>query len=260
MRHKTTVSIHKGLAKVPTLPRPISVLKALFCPCILFSHTRHTQPDHAIMADQPQMPKATHFRFFDLPGELRNRIYDFAVVQPKPIEPCKPERDRDVKWNNLASLIEYRYLRVLPPSICSASSVLRKESLKIYYAKNKFVLPAVAEDEVETGDRWIKAIGVESVQFMTSIVVLGPILLYDNPGAQHTIIGVHARITQSHKMMFKVMVAKDSRLTKDSADCLDDTLARCASAAALEFSALKGEALMLTWRNLRHTVPLLDAR
>lgn len=62
--------------------------------------------------------KQQHFRFLDLPPELRNRVYNYALVEKKgTVIPITPDLE--------------------PPALLSTSKQVREESLQIWYRQNR---------------------------------------------------------------------------------------------------------------------------
>lgn len=75
---------------------------------------------------------ASTFRLLDLPAELRDRVFELAVVSEEPIRVVEAKH---------ASGNERGYFKAQsPPALIQASRQTRHEALPVYYGKNSFVL------------------------------------------------------------------------------------------------------------------------
>jgi hypothetical protein len=107
----------------------------------------------------------TLFRLLDLPAELRNRIYHFAVVNEKPIDIIHHKR-----WRRAEALQQ--------PALASTCKQLRKEVLPIFYGGNSFVLDTVGDivqDFKGVVRAWMKACG----PYLSYIKSIGVSAYYD---------------------------------------------------------------------------------
>lgn len=80
-------------------------------------------------------PGIQHFRLLDLPSELRNMIYGFAMISD-PVTPI----NRDLK----------------PPPLTQVSRQIRNEALLIYWQKNQFVFTSGQFEPPKLLARWLR--------------------------------------------------------------------------------------------------------
>ena len=79
-----------------------------------------------------QMDPALQFRLQDLPAELRNTIYRYALVETVQIDVSPSGRVRE-------------------PALLRTSKGIRRETLSIYYSENRFRYPIFAYDFTRIG-------------------------------------------------------------------------------------------------------------
>ncbi|KAK5138138.1 hypothetical protein LTR08_004833 [Meristemomyces frigidus] len=95
---------------------------------------------------------ATPFRFFDLPPELRNRVYDLLLPEGTPTE-----------------------ISSRRPVITQASQQLRAETLPIYFAASRFVVDvnhkANVEQYTERVREWAKLTGPTQLKALCSVTL-----------------------------------------------------------------------------------------
>ncbi|KAK4503289.1 hypothetical protein PRZ48_006717 [Zasmidium cellare] len=78
----------------------------------------------------------TESRFMNLPPELRNRIYEFAVIDSKPIDLVEPDPTRKSRCR--------RSNKTVQPPLTLVCRQLRHEVLPIFYALNTFKVTVCA--------------------------------------------------------------------------------------------------------------------
>lgn len=99
-------------------------------------------------------------RFIDLPPELRNLIFDFALVH---------HENGDLA--NIHPVKKASYKRALGTlALTQVSSDLRKETLPIYYSVNTFALMPTASHEYKVAEEWLKLIGPGAVRHIRHIL------------------------------------------------------------------------------------------
>lgn len=96
--------------------------------------------------------------FPDLPAELRNRIYYFALVQDEPLQ-----------------LISQVYCKTAPtfrePGLLSANRQIRSESLSIFYAQNviQAKVEALGEDHALLVYAWLDGLSDKTLTMLQTI-------------------------------------------------------------------------------------------
>lgn len=98
-------------------------------------------PGHA-MRLPTDLSTSASFRFFDLPGELRNAVYELLVVEEDEIDICRKL-----------------------PRIAQVSRQLRDESLAVYLGRNRFLATQVP-DRCDFLIHWLATIGSQSLQYL----------------------------------------------------------------------------------------------
>ena len=98
--------------------------------------------------------------FIELPAELRNRIYEFAVIESDPIDLivccCK-------HCPHMAIVVQ--------PAVTRASRQLREESLPIFYGQNLFLGQAYEGYVPAKMIRWLRAIGAQNRSHIKNLYV-----------------------------------------------------------------------------------------
>ncbi|KAK5731483.1 hypothetical protein LTR17_011371 [Elasticomyces elasticus] len=95
--------------------------------------------------DSARMASTTSSRFLELPPELRNRIYEAAMIETGPIltHPVTGGRPDDVDHCTFihpiqGALESSECVAWGPPALLQSCRTIRREALSIYYARNVF--------------------------------------------------------------------------------------------------------------------------
>lgn len=102
--------------------------------------------------------------FLRLPGELRNRIYDMALIadhQPITAEP----------WTLYD---KSGHLNGLQPALARCCRSLRAEALPVFYSKNAFQLHVWPAKGRANASRWLRAIGAPNRAHVGSVYISRP--------------------------------------------------------------------------------------
>jgi len=107
----------------------------------------------SLLSKQEPVPSAP-FRFLDLPGEIRNYIYDLVLVEHGPIAIyacCTRLHD--------------------PPAITQVSRRLRGETLSLFYQKNRFRFEIFSPEEPNTFAIWINSLSLENIRNLRNVEI-----------------------------------------------------------------------------------------
>lgn len=91
-------------------------------------------------------PETPRCRLLELPAELRDLIYDFALTSPKPLVTF-----------HLDAYQKDSYTHATQPPLTRVSRQLRYETLPIYYSSNAFVLHTEGA-KAEDAQHWLQCI------------------------------------------------------------------------------------------------------
>ena len=105
-------------------------------------------------------------RLESLPGELRNRIYRYAVVQEEPVLPVL------VEWSPKRNFASIRYCK--EPALAHSCDQIRDEVLSIFYSENTFNFATIESglqgNLTEEAKIWLRSTGKYSSK-ITSIAM-----------------------------------------------------------------------------------------
>ncbi|KAK5709314.1 hypothetical protein LTR17_019885 [Elasticomyces elasticus] len=105
--------------------------------------------------DSALMTPTTRSAFLELPPELRNRVYEAALIQRSPI-PTHPERDIFLQPGLCKPIWR-------APALLQTCRQIRCEAFKIYYALNTFSIDCSEREDVMLPVlQWLRALDVES--------------------------------------------------------------------------------------------------
>ena len=96
--------------------------------------------------------------FFKLPPELRNRIYEFALLQRTPIviicqQACGQHSRR----------------HAMQPALSRTCRLLRKETLPIFYGQHTFLIAFYPH--APAAEAWLSAIGLENLGLLRNVLI-----------------------------------------------------------------------------------------
>jgi hypothetical protein len=119
--------------------------------------TMDSPDSHDATVDQPA-PKG----FLSLPQELRDHIYELALVKPR---------------NTITMLSNYSCFQsevsAAQPALARVNRQIRQETLPIFYSANLFLAELSDETDLDTAKRWLQAIGDENVKSLRRLVLCG---------------------------------------------------------------------------------------
>jgi len=104
-----------------------------------------------------------HFPFLKLPPELRNTIYEMALVEPEPIALSDGPRGWVSKDEARVRLSGARLLRT-----CRE---IRSEALSIYFCRNRFIIGVYNNGERKIASSWLRSIGPKCRARLEQVVV-----------------------------------------------------------------------------------------
>jgi len=107
----------------------------------------------SIFATNHDAPQTKHFRFLDLPPELRNYIYELALIHSTDTKPLKIYRRRRPSQGHRQLL--------------GVSKQLRHEALLIYYSQNHFLFNSTPSDL----HAWLQVIGLSVVRCLMGLTL-----------------------------------------------------------------------------------------
>lgn len=96
----------------------------------------------------------TPFRLLDLPGEIRNQIYELVLIQHIPV----------AVYACCARLQD-------PPAITQTSRQLRSETLSLFYQRNRFQFEIFSPEEPNTFTPWVNSIGPHNARSLRSVQI-----------------------------------------------------------------------------------------
>ncbi|CAK3766517.1 Hypothetical predicted protein [Lecanosticta acicola] len=176
--------------------------------CTLHEHKQHS---HAKHLQQP-------FRFLDLAPELRNRIYDYALVlDPKDSQPV--------------------HKKLKQPGLLTTCTQIRAEARMMWYSQNDFVI-IVQDCNANLLQRWLQHVSALPDTFEFSLAII-PKGRYDWHNLLDWCKMVHERkienpfFTEEDDSRLKNWVADDrydsiiSQVTNIAHDCRDISWQRC---------------------------------
>lgn len=177
---------------------------------------RLTDPD----ADSSQLPKSDMGLFALLPGELRNRIYRFALVEGES-EPFLVNMDKETC--NLGRCVHMR-LPTAVPGLLSACKLIRSEAMPVFIAENSFKF----DDELVKARcvaNWLRAIGVYAS--LLSKVILD-LVCWEFPNGYSLLVG-NGKVALHYEMTLLYMSKrKHGRWTLDiNREISDKALMEC---------------------------------
>jgi hypothetical protein len=154
---------------------------------------------------------STHFRFLDLPPELRNQIYRLVCAN------C----NRYKLWQ-LAKKLQHKIQAVGYPTITKISSQIRAEALPIFYASSEFIFDSDrAGTEVARFVRhWMVNVVRDQVQHLHSVSISLDIRV----SGRYSVISKEENIQFTHTARDGLCVRYPEHLTDPSKTKLDELI------------------------------------
>lgn len=122
-----------------------------------FSSLANLRSEGSVIMERPRNPDNTKSRLLALPGELRNRIYRYALVKDGPIAfKCGNNRSGE------------RFV----PAILQVCRQIRSEAIRIYFHENTFSFFVIVSLKHPLRE-FSTSIGNESLQLCASVMLLG---------------------------------------------------------------------------------------
>lgn len=117
-------------------------------------------------------------RLMTLPGEIRNLIWRFVLVQDH------PSKLEDARFSPVTIANKYRVIvddslkakfkpAMPPPTLSVACRQLREETLPIYYAENLFVVVLDTREAYEAAELWLSSLTDSNIACLQGLVLQG---------------------------------------------------------------------------------------
>ncbi|KFY03096.1 hypothetical protein O988_01709 [Pseudogymnoascus sp. VKM F-3808] len=139
--------------------------------------------------------------FFDLPGELRNRIYELCLLHKAPL----------ALWTGFNQRHE------LSPGLLRANKALHHEATSLFYAQNRFDFTIATPKRIAM---FLQTIGCKNAGYIQHLYVEFPKFYYQEPGnitVSDDSISIFSSIRSSCANLSTLTAFTDSGLTIDFA-------------------------------------------
>lgn len=120
------------------------------------------------------------FNFFQLPGELRNRLYGDVLKEPR--SSCVQAIEIHRECMDMDHVLEYGSMNWKPPAISQANRQLRDKTFSIYYGRHEFIAyvdpdkkPNLICPTILLGS-WLMCIGKKRANLIKHLAIKMPLL------------------------------------------------------------------------------------